>query len=77
MLRAHGEFLQSQFTAGKLVVSGPVLDPAGVFGVAVFEGESIDEVRRLIEKDPANAIGRYEVLPMGPTIARPTRPAGS
>ncbi|HEX8437010.1 YciI family protein [Archangium sp.] len=76
-MRAHGEFLQGQLAAGTLVVAGPVFDPAGVFGMAVFEAESMEEVRRLLERDPAKAIGRHEVSPMGPSIVRPARPAGS
>ncbi|MFY0529831.1 YciI family protein [Archangium gephyra] len=76
-MRAHGEFLQGQLAAGSLVVAGPVLDPAGVFGMAVFEAESMDALRGLLERDPARAIGRYEIAPMGPTLARPARPAGA
>ncbi|QRO00731.1 hypothetical protein JRI60_17710 [Archangium violaceum] len=76
-MRAHGEFLQGQLAAGTLVVAGPVLEPAGVFGMAVFEAESMDEVRRILERDPAKAIGRHEIAPMGPSSVRPARPAGS
>jgi uncharacterized protein YciI len=76
-MRAHGQFLQGQLAAGTLVVAGPVLDPSGVFGMAVFEAESMDEVHRLLEHDPAREIGRYEVMPIGPSIVRPARPAGS
>ncbi len=76
-MRAHGEFLQGQLAAGTLVVAGPVFDPKGVFGMAVFEAESLDALHRLLERDPARAIGRYELAPMGPTSARPARPAGS
>ncbi len=76
-MRAHGEFLQSQLTAGTLVVAGPVMDPAGIFGVVVFEAESVDEIRRLLDRDPAKAIGRYEITPMGPSVFRPGRPASS
>jgi uncharacterized protein YciI len=70
-MRAHAEFLHSQVAAGTLVVAGPVLDPAGIFGMAVFEAESMDALRRLLERDPAKAIGRYEIAPMGSAIARP------
>ncbi|QRK11117.1 hypothetical protein JQX13_14205 [Archangium violaceum] len=76
-MRAHGEFLQGQLAAGTLVVAGPVLDPAGIFGMAVFEAESMDEVRRILESDPARAIGRHEITPMGPSSVRPARPAGT
>jgi uncharacterized protein YciI len=74
---AHGAFLHGQLAAGTLVVAGPVMDPTGVFGMAVFEAESLDEVRRLLDGDPAKAVGHYEISPMGPTVARPARPAGS
>jgi uncharacterized protein YciI len=70
-MRAHTEFLQGQLAAGTLAVAGPVLDPAGVFGINVFEAESVDEVRRLLEGDPAKGLGRHEITPMGPSIARP------
>ena len=76
-MRAHGEFLQGELAAGTLVVAGAVLDPAGVFGMAVFEAESADAVHRLLERDPAKAIGRYEVAPMGQSVVRPARVAGS
>ena len=74
---AHAGFLQSQLAAGTLVVAGPVMDPASPFGMAVFEAESVEAVHRLLEKDPARAIGRYEVIPMGPAMARPAHPAGA
>lgn len=76
-MRAHSEFLQGQVAAGTLVVAGPVLDPAGVFGMAVFEAESLDSVQRLLERDPAQAIGRYDVTPMASALVRPARPVAA
>lgn len=70
---AHAGFLQSQLAAGALVAAGPVMDPAGPFGMAIFEAESMEAVHRLLEKDPARAIGRYEVMPMGPAMVRSAR----
>lgn len=70
-MRAHVEFLHGLVAAGTLVVAGPVLDPAGVFGMAVFEAESMEAIHRLLERDPAKAIGRYELVPMGPAVVRP------
>ena len=54
-----------------------MLDPAGVFGMAVFEAESMDALHRLLERDPAKAVGRYEIAPMGPTLVRPARSTGA
>jgi uncharacterized protein YciI len=76
-MRAHGEFLQGQLAAGTLVVAGPVFDPSGVFGMAVFEAGSMDEVRQLLEQDPAKAIGRHEIAPMGPSAVRPAPSPGA
>ncbi len=75
-MAAHGAFLGEQLAAGKLVVAGPVLDPAGVFGMGVFEAESLAEVQAILARDPAKAVGRHEVAPMGPSSYRPARPAG-
>ncbi len=76
-MRAHTEYLQGLLADGTLVVAGPVMDPAGVFGMAVYEAESADAVHRLLEKDPANKIGRHEVIPMGPNSVRAPRLARS
>ena len=70
---AHVAFLQKHLAAGKLVVAGPVMDPAGGFGMGVFEAESLEEVQRLLADDPALAIGRYEMMPMATAIVRPAR----
>ena len=54
------------------VVFGPVLDPAGVWGLAVVEALSADEVSALGRTDPAVASGTctFEVLPMMGATAR-------
>lgn len=70
----HIAWLHTHLKAGKLVVAGPVMDPAGGFGMAVFEGESLEEVSKLLESDPAKAIGKHSVFPMGGTpVVRPAR----
>ena len=69
--------MRLRVSAVEAVAAGPVLDPAGIYGVAVLEAESLDEVRLLLDRDPAKAIGRYDITPMGAATVRPTRPAGS
>ncbi|MFP2909042.1 YciI family protein [Pyxidicoccus sp. 3LFB2] len=76
-MRGHGEFLQGQLAAGTLVVAGPVMDPQGIYGMAVFEAESMDALHRLLESDPARTIGRHEVTLMGPNSVRAGRSAGA
>ena len=75
-MRAHVEFMKDQLAAGTLVVAGPVLDPAGVFGMGVFEAETLEEVKAIVARDPAGKVGRHEILPMGPSSVRPARPGG-
>lgn len=70
-MQGHFKFLGEQLEKGALVVAGPVMDPAGVFGLAVFEAATIDEVKAALASDPARAIGSYAVSPMGDAITRP------
>jgi uncharacterized protein YciI len=71
VMQRHGAFLGEQLASGALVVAGPVLDPAGVFGLAVLEAESSEAAHALLASDPANAIGRYEIHPMASALVRP------
>lgn len=73
-MEAHAEFLEAQLRAGALVVAGPVLDPQGVFGMAVFQADTIEEVLAWLATDPAQEVGRYEVLPMSSATARAVTP---
>ena len=41
----HGAYLRKYVEAGTVIVMGPVLDPAGPWGLAVFEAGSEEEVR--------------------------------
>jgi uncharacterized protein len=67
----HFAFLAEQLANGTLVVAGPVMSSSGAFGIAVIESGSIEAVRELLSRDPANAIGSYEVSPMGNAVVRP------
>lgn len=70
-MQRHAAFLQEQLGAGTLVVAGPVLDPTGVFGMGVFEAESLDAARALLANDPAGELGTYTILPMASAVGRP------
>lgn len=70
LMKAHGEFLQAMLEQGGVVAHGPVADPAGGWGMSLFQmadDESADDVRAIVAEDPmikANIGARYEVLPM-------------
>ena len=69
----HGTYLTKYVDKGTLIVMGPVLDPKGAFGMAVFEAGSEDEVRAIIAKDPTTFSGlgfRWEIYPMMRAVVR-------
>jgi uncharacterized protein YciI len=67
LMGRHSAYWKGQMAAGKMVVFGPVLDPAGVWGLGVMRAKDEAEVRALQAGDPviaANCGFRYETLPM-------------
>jgi uncharacterized protein YciI len=61
---------------GQVVVLGPVVDPAGTWGLGVIEGETEDEVRAIVLADPAVASGMatFELLAMADPFVRSSSP---
>src|SRR5215471_11030688 len=58
---------------GIAIAFGPVMDPKGVWGVAIVEAKDENEVRKLAAEDPTTkaSLGRIEIYPMAPnSIAR-------
>lgn len=49
---------------GLVVVYGPVMDPEGTYGIGVVAVEDEDQLKGLIQGDPAATINRYEYWPM-------------
>jgi len=68
----HAGYWQNLLEERRVVVFGPVRDPAGVWGLAVVEAETEDEVRALGADDPAvkSGMATYEVLPMPVALVR-------
>ena len=64
IMQQHVAYWAELMQQGKVVVFGPVLDPAGVFGIGIVAAEGEDEIRELIANDPASQINRYEFHPM-------------
>ena len=61
----HMANIQRLGDEGKLIVAGPFLDDKDLRGIFVFDSESEEEVKDLIETDPAIIAGRlrYEIHP--------------
>lgn len=73
VMEEHVHYLKGFVDKGMVIIMGPVMDPAGPWGVAVVEAGSEDEVRFLISRDPTLLSGlgfRYEVYPMARAMVR-------
>ena len=63
----HGEYWRELTRAGTAVAFGPVLDPAGVYGLAVVRADDETAAQAIADADPVMraAIGfRVEIAPM-------------
>lgn len=49
---------------GKVLAYGPVLDPAGTYGLGIVCVDDEEEVKEMIAADPAATINKYEYHPM-------------
>ncbi len=64
VMQQHVAYWKNFMQQGKVVVFGPVMDPAGPFGMGVVQAESEDAIRAFIQGDPASRINTYEFHPM-------------
>jgi cyanate lyase len=56
--------MMQNYAAGQVVVFGPVLDPAGAYGLGIVNAVNEAHVQELIKADPANGLNRYEFYRM-------------
>ena len=63
--KAHLENINRMAASGKLNVAGPFLDEGDMRGIFIFDSGNEDEVKKLVENDPAVKAGRltYEIHP--------------
>jgi len=64
VMARHVAYWSEKATRGIAIVFGPVMDPKGVYGIGVYQVQDEAEMNELIERDPANGLLSYEVLPM-------------
>ncbi|QEL25567.1 hypothetical protein FQV39_25450 [Bosea sp. F3-2] len=73
LMQEHGTYWREQAARGIAIAFGPVLDPAGAWGLGVAEASGEDEIRMLTEGDPVIRAGlgfRFEIHPMPSLILR-------
>lgn len=70
IMEAHNAYWSQHVAAGTAIVYGPVLDPAGTWGLAVVEVDTETDVHTLRDADPAVTSGlcTAEILPMAIAI---------
>jgi hypothetical protein len=64
IMNQHIVYWKGLMAQGKVVVFGPVMDPAGAYGMGVISVADEAEASDLTSKDPATAILRHEIYPM-------------
>ena len=70
LMGKHAAYWRDQMDHGRVLVFGPVMDPAGVWGLGVLVAADEDEARGLTRADPVIAAGvcTYELHPIDPVI---------
>lgn len=67
VMQEHGRYLAGRLAAGVVLAFGPVMDPAGAWGMGLVRAKDEAEARALTESDPvilSNRGFRYEILPI-------------
>jgi len=67
----HVAYWTERAREGISIVFGPVADPAGVYGMGVYRVDDEQQMRRLLDDDPANGLLHYEVTPMLNAVVGP------
>ncbi|MCR8958783.1 YciI family protein [Variovorax sp. S2] len=66
LMKEHGAFLNDLLQKGVVVAHGPVADPAGGWGLSLYQVEDGQDVRALAQEDPMVRSGGacYEIFSM-------------
>ncbi len=72
VMAEHATYWSALVAEGRVVAFGPVLDPAGVWGLAVVEAGSEADVATIGSQDPAvtSQMASFEVHPMPGAVVR-------
>ena len=64
IMGAHIAYWQPYMEQGIMLVMGPVMEPAGMYGLGIVEVDSEEQLKEIIKDDPAGAINTFEYYPM-------------
>ncbi|NPE09016.1 MAG: hypothetical protein GNW80_12100 [Asgard group archaeon] len=57
IMGVHFQYLKDLLAKGKLVLAGPVLNEKKPMGIMIFECETIEEAKELLDNDPSVKAG--------------------
>lgn len=60
----HVAYWTEMLKQGKVYAFGPVIDPKEIYGLGIVAVHNEQELKAIIENDPAGKINRYEYFPM-------------
>jgi uncharacterized protein len=64
IMMQHVAFWTEKMKQGKVYAFGPVIDPKEIYGLGIVAVKNEQELKDLIENDPAGKINKYEYFPM-------------
>ncbi len=66
LMKRHGDYMNELLAQGVIVAHGPVIDPAGSYGVSLYQIDDEQDIAALTGNDPVvkNGVGHYEHFPM-------------
>src|ERR1700722_3237007 len=66
LMKEHVVYVGKAFETGMVLAYGPVLDPAGAFGIALLEVENLAEAEDWARKDPSivGGMNTFTLAPM-------------
>lgn len=72
-MSAHAIYLKSRMVEGKILFYGPVLDPAGPYGIAIASLRDDEDPSSIAKDDPVIKAGlglAYHISPMAAAVTR-------
>ena len=74
IMQRHVAYWSEYATRGVAVVFGPVMDPAGVYGVGVYDVADEAAMQAMLNDDPANGLLPCQLLPMARAVVGKVTP---
>jgi hypothetical protein len=65
----HVQYWTQLMKQGLVVAFGPVFDPKEIYGLGIVKVESDEQLKSIIDNDPANGLNRYEFYPMQAVVS--------